>query len=121
MDRSGMGSSRTAAQWQQAVEIAGLCAFLAYFVYIVRLHFWILPAPSDALDYLRVLAWNTSVGGFWPWLDRITLAVALVFARLVPGPLETGGPWYAMVVSGLTLLIGMLWLHRRQGFASGMV
>ncbi|MFC1525471.1 ArnT family glycosyltransferase [Candidatus Latescibacterota bacterium] len=85
------------------------------YVWNVWWHFWTLPAPSDPLQYLGPAAWGTTYG-YWPWLDRLTLAVSLRIAvLLLPVEPYVAGPGYVLGVNVLLLLLGVVWAYRRSG------
>lgn len=63
---------------------------------------------------------GTTWGGYWPWLDRMSLAVALrLFSFLTPIfslPKYLAGPIYITFVNFAILVIAMVWAYRKSGF-----
>jgi hypothetical protein len=101
-------------------DLALLALFPLIFVLNIVKYFWVLPDPSDPLEYIGPIPWKNAVG-FWPWLDRINLGSGLAMAyHLLPGPAYITGPLYALLITTLTLIIAQYWLYRRVGFVAAL-
>lgn len=118
-DESVKMSRFSSAQVVGLVEGIVLSLFVALYVVMVSRHFWTLPAPSDPLQYLGSTVWK-STWGYWPWLDRIMLAVNLrVFTMFFSEP-YVGGLVYVGGVNTAILAISIAWAYRNSGFLAAV-
>jgi hypothetical protein len=89
---------------------------------IISQHFWLLPCHRDSVEYLAPAIFGTSWGGYYPWLDRINLAVGLriwyLAFSLSP---EDVGQWFMLSVNLATMLVSIVWAARRAGFLAGLM
>lgn len=76
---------------------------------------WLLTPASDALEYLGPALIGDTVGGWWPWLDRLFLGVILRLVALIPGidPAQIG-PTYALTLTLTSLGVVGAFLARTQ-------
>jgi hypothetical protein len=90
------------------------------YAFWIHNHFWEPPAPSDPLQYLGSAVWGTTYG-YWPWLDRIVLAVNLrVFSLLFDGQPLTSA-YYVGSVNVAILSILVWWAYRKSGRWGGLL
>ena len=102
------------------IELFFLFLFLALYVWNISHYFWTLPAPSDPLQYLGPMVWKSTYA-YWPWLDRLTLAIGLrVFSIFIPTT-YLAGPAYIGFINILTILISCIWVYRGQGFLAAVL
>ncbi|MCB0378303.1 MAG: hypothetical protein KDD33_07410 [Bdellovibrionales bacterium] len=97
-----------------------ILAVLAFYSLIVIRHFWIYPVPSDQLEYVQSAQWGTTVGGYWPWLDRVGLGALLGILAFLPFPTYVTAPFYGFFMSLGSLALGSYWLKARFGFGSAL-
>lgn len=101
-------------------EYSILFMFIGLYVWNISHYFWTLPTASDPLEYLGPMAWK-SIYGYWPWLDRISLAIGLrVFSMFIPTT-YLAGPAYIGFINTLTIIVACIWLYRRQGFLAAVL
>ena len=95
-----------------------------YFWNLVN-RFWLLPCHRDSVEYLGPAIFGTTWGGYWPWLDRLTLAVALrLVSFLMPIfslPRYLAGPVYITFVNLAILVIGVVWAYRKYSFLAAFL
>lgn len=97
------------------LQYAILFVFVVLYVYNIFSYFWTFAEPSDSLQYLGTAVWKTT-WGYWPWLDRIGLAVNLrIFTMLFSKGYEAG-MYYMGFVSTAILVLSMFWAFRKSGF-----
>jgi len=104
----------------KTVEITILFLFIALYAWNISNYFWTLPAPSDPLQYLGPMVWKSTYA-YWPWLDRISLAIGLrLFSMLIPTT-YLAGPIYIGFINTLIIIISCFWLYRKQGFLAAVL
>ena len=95
-----------------------------YFWNLVN-RFWLLPCHRDSVEYLGPAIFGTTWGGYWPWLDRLTLAVALRLVSFVMPifslPRYLAGPVYITFVNLAILVIGVVWAYRKYSFLAAFL
>lgn len=97
-----------------------LLLFIILYAYNILNYFWTLPAPSDPLQYLGSAVWKNT-WGYWPWLDRIVMAVNLrVFTSFFSKGYEAG-MLYIAAVNILILALSMFWAYRSSGFWAALI
>ena len=96
--------------------------FFLFFALVIYRFFWVLVPPSDSLEYVGAALNGHTVGGAWPWLDRVFLGSLLRSSYLLfPGPLAVFGPTFAISISLLTLIVISGLLYWRQGFGAAFL
>lgn len=104
----------------KVIELSVLFLFLVLYVWNISHYFWTLPTPSDPLQYLGPMVWKSTYA-YWPWLDRLSLAIGLrVFSIFIPTT-YLAGPVYIGFINTLTMIIACVWLYRRQGFLAAIL
>jgi len=102
------------------LELSVLFMFLALYVWNIFHYFWTLPVPSDPLQYLGPMVWKSTYA-YWPWLDRLSLAIGLrVFSMFIPTT-YLAGPVYIGFINTLTMLVACCWLYKKKGFLSAVL
>lgn len=101
-------------------EHVAFALFVGVYIAIALSHFWVLPYPSDPLQYLAPAVWGSTYG-YYPWLDRITLVMGLRIFTFLPVEEQIAGPIYVLFVNCATLLISMIWLHARRGLPAVVI
>lgn len=102
------------------IEYVGIFILLGFYCGLCLKYFWIFPAPSDQLEYVQSVQWGTTVGGYWPWLDRISMASVLGFLSYSSIPVYHTAPGLILLM-GLASFGGMsLWLNKNYGFGSAL-
>jgi len=102
------------------VEGLVFLALIGLYIWNLLSRFWLLPCHLDSVEYLGPAMYGTTWGGYWPWLDRLSLAVGLrSLSLLMPifgFPRYMAGPAYIALVNIAILIIGMVWAYRKSGF-----
>jgi len=94
-----------------------LCIFIVFpllYLYGVVHYFYTLPAPSDPLQYISPAVWKTTYA-YWPWLDRITLAIGLRLCAILLTKKYLVGMLYIGIINIATLIVGMIWCYKLSG------
>jgi 4-amino-4-deoxy-L-arabinose transferase-like glycosyltransferase len=91
-----------------------LLPFVGLYIFNISKYFWTLSVPSDPLQYLGSAVSGTT-WGYWPWLDRITLAVNLRFFTMLFLPKYIVGMIYAGFINTAILIISMVWALKKSG------
>ncbi|MBL7053951.1 hypothetical protein ISS06_01990 [Patescibacteria group bacterium] len=92
---------------------------ILYITHLIK-YFWTLPTPSDPLQYLGSAAWGTTYG-YWPWLDRISLAVNLKLFTIFFSKIYIAGMVYIGFINSLILSISMLWAFKKSGIWASLL
>jgi len=107
------------------IESLILLGLVALYLWNLVNRFWLLPCHRDSVEYLGPAMFGTTWGGYWPWLDRLTLAVALrLFSFLTPIfslPRYLAGPIYITFVNIAILVIAIVWAYRKSGFLAAFL
>ena len=77
-------------------------------------NFFVLPAPSDPLQYLGPSVWKSTYG-YFSYLDRINVVSGLRIFSMFISPIYLAGPYYIMFIELLTLMIGLIWCYKVAG------
>ncbi len=89
---------------------------LLFYGYTIVNHFWLLPCHRDSVEYLAPAIFGTSWGGYYPWLDRISLAIGLRIWLLISAlPPEQAAAWFILLINASLLGVGMWWATRQAG------
>jgi len=111
----------THAKALKIVEVLVLLLPLAFYIWNIFSHFWLLPCHRDTVEYLVPAIFGTSWGGYWPWLDRLTLAIGLrIFVLLMPQNTESVGQAFMLFINTAIFLSALIWLYRKYGFIAGL-
>jgi hypothetical protein len=102
------------------VQYAVLLLFVILYVYNISRYFWTLPAPSDPLQYLGSASWGTT-WAYFPWLDRISLAVNLRLISLIFSKAYIGGMVYIGIVNTAILIASMYWAFKKSGYWAALL
>jgi len=90
-------------------------SLIILYVFNISKYFWTLAAPSDPLQYLGSAIWGTTYG-YWPWLDRIALAVNLrIFSVFFNNSPETS-MFYIGFINMAIIVLSIFWAFRKSGF-----
>lgn len=112
--------SRPVSDTNELYQILILFLFVALYIYNVSRYFWTFPAPSDPLQYLGPVSWG-STWAYWPWLDRINLAVNLRLFTMFFSKAYVGAMVYIGSINTLILVLSMLWAYRKSGFFAALL
>lgn len=92
-----------------------LLLFVGFYAINISRYFWTWPAPSDPLQYLGPAMCKTTYG-YWPWLDRISIAVNLRLFTMLFHKGYVAGMTYIGFVNTAILILSMFWALRKSGF-----
>ena len=99
------------------LQILALVFLVGFYAWNIINNFWLLPCHRDSVEYIAPAIFGTSWGGYWPWLERLTLAVGLrLFVLFMPNNTVMAGPTLLFVVNLAILITGILWAFKRAGF-----
>lgn len=101
------------------IELCALAVLAVLYLYNVAHSLWTLPAPSDPLQYFRSAVWGTTYG-YWPWLDRIALAVNLRIFSVIFSGAAMAGAYYIAFINVAILAVAMFWSYRKAGFFAAL-
>lgn len=102
------------------LQYAVLLVLVVLYIYNISHHFWSLPAPSDPLQYLGSAVWKTT-WGYWPWLDRISLAVNLRLFTILFSKGYIAGMVYIGFINTAILITSMFWAFKKSGFWAALI
>lgn len=97
------------------VQYVILLLFVTLYIFNITKYFWTLPAPSDPLQYLGPVSWGTT-WAYWPWLDRINLAVNLRLFTILFPKAYIGGMVYIGFINTIILTVSLIWSFKKSGF-----
>ena len=106
--------------YTKILQILILLALPSVYAFYASEHFWSLPYPSDPLQYLEPAAVIHSLVGWFPWIDRIVLAIGLRLSAAIFSPIYVAGMYYIAVVNFLIITIGVFCCYIKKGFLAGL-
>lgn len=116
--KNTIGGGRTALF--SIVQYTILLLFVILYVFNIFSYFWTLPAPGDPLQYLGSASWGTT-WAYFPWLDRINLAVNLRIVSLLFSKAYVGGMVYIGIVNTAILIASMFWAYKKSGYWAALL
>jgi hypothetical protein len=102
------------------LQHALLLLFILLYIYNITKYFWTLPVPSDSLQYLGSASWGTT-WAYWPWLDRINLAVNLRIFTMLFSKTYIAGMVYIGFINTIILIASMFWAFKKSGFWAALL
>ena len=103
---------------RRILEYSIIFLFFALYVWNISQNYWTLPEPGDPLEYLGSLTGN---GIFWPWLDRLALAIGLNSFSLIFSDRFLAGMVYIGFINGAIMLLCLIWSYIRAGFIGSLL